>query len=129
MKIAVASNGDNSISPHFGRSAVWVVFDIEDGSVSGAEVRPNRQSHHATEACHGHNGGPHSHAVLIAVLTDCEAVIAGGMGWRAAEDLKKHGIEPYITEHHRTPQEAAELFAAGTLAKFEQSFCRGHHHG
>ena len=40
MKIAVASADGTTLSPHFGRSTCFIVFDTNDGKVIGKEVFP-----------------------------------------------------------------------------------------
>ena len=138
MKIAVASTDGISISQHFGRSAAWLVFDVEEGRVTGPEIRSNQHTNHAAGGCshedgehhdheHGEQHGQHSHAGLIDALHDCEAILCGGMGWRAAEDLKRNGIQPFIVDPRTTPQDAVQSFLTGQLSTVEQGFCRGRH--
>lgn len=88
MKIAVASADGVSISQHFGRSQCFIVFDVADGKVASREVRDNTYTAHAKGECkedEHYRAQPHSHADIVAALRDCQAVLCGGMGWRAAE--------------------------------------------
>ena len=132
MKIAIASSDGVSISQHFGRSAAWMIFEIEEGKIAGKEIRPNTHSHHAAEGCGGHDhadgGGQHSHDGLIGALRDCNAILCAGMGRRAAEDLKRHGIEPFIVNPAKTPEEAVAMYIGGELSSDAQNFCCGRHH-
>ena len=125
MRVAVATNDSASISQHFGRSASWLIYDVEGEQVTMAEHRTNRHKHDA-EGCHGggHDHGPHSHAGLIEALKDCEAVITAGIGWRAAEDLKQHGIQPFSVSLPCTPEEAVTKYSKGNLEAADQIFCR-----
>ncbi|HOV60079.1 MAG TPA: NifB/NifX family molybdenum-iron cluster-binding protein [Candidatus Hydrogenedentes bacterium] len=146
MKIAVASGNGKELSEHFGRSACFVVFTITDGTVSEEEVRANvgarhhgdatgAESHHGQGACHGHAGVPghgeehlqHSHAGLLALLGDCDAVICGGMGPRAAHDLEQHGIRPIITDQRLSVRDAVTAFLEGNL-KTSRATCSHHRH-
>jgi predicted Fe-Mo cluster-binding NifX family protein len=136
MKVAIASDDGASISQHFGRSAVWLIFDVEDGKIAGKQIRPNSHSHHATHGCdgrdqaageHSHNEGRHSHAGLISALHDCEVILCAGMGFRAAQDLKRNGIEPFVVGRDKTPEEAVAMYLRGELNSDAQSFCCGRH--
>jgi predicted Fe-Mo cluster-binding NifX family protein len=129
MKIAVASSDGIHISPHFGRSSHFLLFDIEDGKVIGKEVRSNTLTAHARGECsggHEHNHAAHSHASIVEALRDCNAVLCYGMGWRAAEALGHAGIQPFVLEEECTPERAVTLFLEGKLATASQGFSRGH---
>jgi predicted Fe-Mo cluster-binding NifX family protein len=129
MKVAVAIVDEATISQHFGRSTGWLIYDVKDGEVTPSENRPNTHSHHAAHGCHDKVGQsePHSHRRILEALEGCRVVIAGGLGWRAAEDLKSNGITPLLVDHHRTPVEAVEMYAAGKLEEAGQKFCGGRH--
>ncbi|MFC1557559.1 NifB/NifX family molybdenum-iron cluster-binding protein [candidate division KSB1 bacterium] len=130
-KIAVASSDGNKISEHFGRSACFIIYEIANNEVTGREIRNNTFTPHARGECddgegkHNHN---HSHSSIIAALGDCAGVISYGMGWRAAEDLKKHSIRSFILESACTPDEAVGLFIQGSLKDAEGQLCRGEKH-
>ncbi len=130
MKIAVASADGVSISHHFGRSQSFIVFDIIDGTPGPSSVRSNTFTAHARGECGDETGGHHhkqhpSHSRIIAALKDCSAVLSYGMGWRAAEDLRQHGIQPFVIDGQVSPSEAVEQFLIGVL-KPAPSFCRCH---
>ena len=108
MKIAAVSDDGVSISQHFGRAPHYVVLTIEEGQIVADELRP-KAGHH-TFASQGHShpapgerhgcdaGSETKHQLMAETITDCEAVIAGGMGWGAYESLKASGIRPIITD-------------------------------
>ncbi len=129
MRIAVASQDGNSISPHFGRCAFFIIFDAEDSVVQRKELRQNTHTSHGGGNCHvpGHGDQPHSHAGLVQALQDCQAALCYGMGWRAANDLMQNGIQPVIVDRKRTPEEAVALFAQGKLPVASRDFCEGKH--
>jgi len=130
MKVAVASTDGAAVSPHFGRSRCFIVFEAVDGRIVGREVRDNTYTAHARGECHGegdhHHDQPHSHAEIIGALRDCQAVLCGGMGWRAAEELKANGIRPLVVDAARPAEEVVKDFLAGTLPA-RGSFCRCEH--
>jgi predicted Fe-Mo cluster-binding NifX family protein len=131
MKIAVAALDGRTVSPHFGRSACFIVFEIKEGKIAGREVRDNTYTPHAKGECSGEHGAgsspehAHGHAGILAALHDCEAVICRGMGWRAAEDLGGQGIKALVTDAEGTPDELVEAFLSGSLAT-GPGFCRCH---
>lgn len=128
MKIAVASPDGVSISQHFGRSRSFIVFDVAEGKVTARELRDNTYTAHAKGECNEgehHHDQPHSHADIIAALQDCQVVLCGGMGWRAAEDLQAKGIRPVVVDPVLAPDQAAQAFLDGKLQP-GSGFCRCH---
>ena len=138
MKIAVASNNGKDISPHFGKSQYFLVFETNDGKIMNSEKRENTFTGHARGQCgqHGHTHNEqhkhgqqqgHSHTRIINALSDCNVVLCYGMGQGAAHDLSANNIQPFIVGEKMTAQDAVEAFLAGNLP-YTQKFCQGHHH-
>ncbi|MGA3166905.1 MAG: NifB/NifX family molybdenum-iron cluster-binding protein [Terriglobia bacterium] len=129
MRIAVPTNDGASISEHFGRSAAFLIFEIENGQIKSHELKSNGAKHsHAQGACDHHSAEskPHNHAGILAALEGCEVVICAGMGQRAAEALRASGTQIVVTE----PASAEETVAAyldGRLATQKEGFCRCSH--
>lgn len=129
MKVAVASTDGKTISMHFGRSKCFIVFEVADGKIAGQQVRDNAYTAHAKGECDGeqhHHDENHSHADVAAALSDCQVLLCGGMGWRAAEDLKAQGIRAVMVDASLEPQQAVAAMLAGTLQP-GPGFCRCHH--
>jgi len=108
LKIAVISDDEVSISQHFGRAPYYVVLTVEEGKIVDSETRP-KAGHHTFGAQahpklapgerHGYDAGSQAkHRSMADTIADCEALIAGGMGWGAYESLKSYGIRPIITD-------------------------------
>ena len=130
MKVAVPTNDGTSISDHFGRSSAFLVFDIEDGKVSGRSLRPNNGCHpNQGDACHNdsHATQPHSHAAIVAAIADCQLVLCGGMGQRASDALTAHGISPVFVRGTGPAEGIVEAYLAGTLKPETTSGCRCSH--
>ena len=128
MKVAVASADGVSISHHFGRSQCFIVFDVDGTVIGDPVVRPNTYTAHARGECdgeHEHHDQPHNHSSIVEALRDCSAVLCHGMGWRAAEDLTRNGIKPFVIDGEMSPREAVLQFVAGSL-KPAAGFCRCH---
>jgi predicted Fe-Mo cluster-binding NifX family protein len=123
MKIAAISEDGTSISHHFGRAPVYVVVTVEDGKIVNKETRA-KAGHHTFAATHsdlapgerhGYDAGSQAkHASMAETITDCQVLIAGGMGWGAYDSLKSHGIEPIVTDFDDI-EEAVKLYLAGNL--------------
>ncbi len=111
MKIAVATRNTEALTGHYGAARAFVVVEIDDdGVVLSREVRekPGRN-----EPGHGRRA-----AELVA---DCDVVIAGGMGLKAAEHLRAAGVEVVLTDV-RDLDEGVRRFARGELPHLEERF-------
>ena len=119
MKIAVACLNDNTVSAHFGRCKQFIKYKIEDGCIVDSESVANNAGCGSMGGCHGHDHeqphAPHSHDGIVDLLDGCEAVICGGMGPEAAQDLVRRGIKPIILGQLCTPEQAVLLYASGRL--------------
>ncbi len=115
FKIAAATADGKTVSMHFGQAPQYVVATVEDGVIVAREVRPKAFHHHGPEAHgdgHAHGHGPH--AEMAAAISDCEAMLVGGMGRPAYLSLKARGIEPIITDI-RDLDSAFRAYADGTI--------------
>ena len=127
MKIAVVTEDGKTISQHFGRAPLYAVITIEGGKVTGKEMR-DKAGHHGGGEHHCHDGGHDchdarhgmdaesqtKHAGMLANISDCQVLIAGGMGWGAYESMKSQNIQPFITDVE-TIDEAVKLHIEGKL--------------
>ena len=130
MKIAVVTDDGKTVCKHFGHARYYSIFTIKDGKITGTEQRekaghssvhgspvniePGRNRSHGNHAgCHGVNAAA-SHNNMMANITDCKLVIAGGMGWGAHESLKQAGIDAIITDVNDI-DEAVAQYLNGTL--------------
>ncbi|MFH1174463.1 MAG: NifB/NifX family molybdenum-iron cluster-binding protein [archaeon] len=107
MKIAIASDDRNTISPHFGRALGFVVFDIDRSKVLGEEYRRNVGKNKG--AC-----GTCDHQAMIRTVKDCEQVICQGMGQSIFDDLLRNSITAVVTDE-RTVKGALNKFMRGGL--------------
>lgn len=123
MKIAVVTEDGTNISRHYGRAPLYLVVTIEDGRITGKEER-QKTGHHTfaahhppekQEGKHGLDAGARvRHRSMIDTITDCQVLLAGGMGQGAYEGLKERGIEPVLTDVSDI-EAAVELYRQGTL--------------
>jgi predicted Fe-Mo cluster-binding NifX family protein len=113
MKIAIVTDDGQLVSQHFGRAKQFLVAEIAGETIVSRELRPNpgcqglghgphteRRGHPGAQPdCHGSGAGAAgSHQRVVSAVSDCEAVIAGGMGWGARESLLACRVRPIITE-------------------------------
>ncbi len=123
MKIAVITDDGKTISQHFGRTAYYAVFTVEDGKVVEKEMRDKlNHSHFAAggheehqHMQHGLDAASHDrHAQMAGAISDCQAVLCGGMGWGAYESMRRMNIQPVVTDH-RDIETAVQEYINGTL--------------
>ena len=116
MKIAVTyENGE--IFQHFGHSAQFKVYDVQDGKVISSEVVDTNGS---------------GHGALAGFLTGIKAdtLICGGIGGGARTALDQAGIKLYGGVSG-SADKAVEAFLAGNLSYNPDVACSHHdeHHG
>jgi predicted Fe-Mo cluster-binding NifX family protein len=126
MKIAIVTEDGINISQHFGRAPYYAVVTAENAKVVDIETRDKAGHHAGGHDCHAGGHDCHSekhgmdaasqakHAGMLANISDCSVVIAGGMGWGAYESMKGQNIEPIITDI-KAIQEAVETYLEGKL--------------
>lgn len=108
MKIAAVSEDGITISQHFGRAPFYVVITIENGKIVAREKREKlghaqfwSEPHQEETSPRGHGFGAESqsrHALMAAAITDCQVLLARGMGAGAYQNMKDAGIQPIITD-------------------------------
>lgn len=104
MKIAVITDDGRLISRHFGRAPYYLVLTVENGQVVGRETRPKLG--HTQFSGEGHSEEPHGsghgmdsashdrHARMAGNISNCQAIICGGMGMGARECGRSYSIFP-----------------------------------
>jgi transcriptional regulator with XRE-family HTH domain/predicted Fe-Mo cluster-binding NifX family protein len=108
MKIAAITDDRKTISQHFGRAPYYMVLTIEEGKITNKEIR-NKIGHnqfhnqgHAEEshgAGHGMDSVSHDkHVSMAETISDCKALLCGGMGMGAYESMRRLNIQPVVTE-------------------------------
>ena len=115
MKIAAATDDGKTISAHFGRAIKYAVLTVVEGQIASQELR-DKANHHDfhQEGRHeytiqptgykeapGRGQGKHSaekHQRMFENISDCQVVLARGMGQGAFTGLEQMGIRPILTE-------------------------------
>lgn len=130
MRIAVPTDDGVSIAAHFGRSASFLVFDVESGQIQSQAVRPNAGQHtHAPGTCQtgARPEGGHDHGRIVDSLAGCDVVICAGIGSRAAEALKSSGLKEILMTAAGPAKDAVDAYLAGKLVTNNASFCHCSH--
>ena len=126
MKIAIITDDEKNISQHFGRAIYYAVLTIENGQIVQREMREklshkhvaNESHEHTSESDQRHGFDPASqslHGQMSQAITDCEALICGGMGAGGYESIRERGIRPIITDIEDI-ETAALAYASGIIA-------------
>jgi predicted Fe-Mo cluster-binding NifX family protein len=108
MKIAAITEDGKTISRHFGRARYYLVLTVEDGQIIDRELREklghthfHNQAHQpeAPGQPHGMGAASHNkHVQMSQVISDCQALLCGGMGRGAYESMLALNIKPVVTE-------------------------------
>lgn len=124
MKIAVVSDNGETISRHFGRARSYLVVTVEEGEVVARELRSKANHQDFADRQHeirtpgtprGFGSGSHDkHRAMTETISDCDFLIAGGMGQGAFSSLQAAGNETVMTDE-RDVSRAVERFVAGDL--------------
>jgi len=124
MKIAAISDDETTISEHFGRAPFYVVVTVEAGKIASKETRA-KTGHHTFAAHrppdlapgerHGYDAGSQvRHESMAETISDCQVLLAGGMGWGAYESMQSYNIKPVVTDV-KSIDEAVQLYLDGKL--------------
>ena len=113
MKIACVTDDGKTICPHFGRAGYYLVATVENGQVLEKEMREKFGHRHviaqpqdAGELAHQHAEGAHGtdpaaqdrHRRMAESISDCQVLIAGGMGAGAYASMQAAGIEVLVSD-------------------------------
>ena len=126
IKIAAVSDDGQTISQHFGRAKYYTVLTIEGGKIIAREQRekmghtqfagePHEETH--GEDPRGHGFAPAEqdrHFRMAAAITDCNVLLARGMGAGAYESMKQANIRPVVTDI-ASIDEAVKAYIEGRL--------------
>jgi len=121
MKVAVASGDGESVSRHFGRAPLYAVFTLEQGEITGTEVRS--KAGHETFAS-AEPSADTKHRAMVGAVEDCEAVLVGGIGDGAVRAMEAQGIQVILTDEPDAAR-AALRYARGDLPNLTERIHRG----
>ena len=115
MKVAFPTDDGKTISPHFGRAPYYLIAVFEEGSEAHFEQR--EKTHHGADERGGHHeehNHNRDHSDMFASLSDCQVLIAGGMGQPAHSHALSMGLQ-VILPAEKDIENALTLFQRGEL--------------
>jgi predicted Fe-Mo cluster-binding NifX family protein len=113
IKVAFPTEDGETISRHFGQAPFYVVATLQEGEPARFEQR-EKAFHGAHPEQHHHEQGRHGHADMFAPVSDCQVLIAGGMGQPAFDSGLANGLQVILTGE-RTIKAALDAYQSGTL--------------
>jgi predicted Fe-Mo cluster-binding NifX family protein len=111
MKIAIPTDDGETISRHFGQAKYFKVFTVERDQVTASEMRPKASHQHGD---HSHEGGIHPGQQMVQSISDCNVLVAGGMGTPAFEKATSAGLKVIMTPESSITT-AVQAFIHGDL--------------
>lgn len=125
MKIAFVTDDGQNISQHFGRASHYLVIEVENGLVSGQEMREKpghnqfaKESQHQNHIAGKNHGTDHAshqkHSQMFQIIQDCDILICGGMGSGAYQSMQSFGVTPMVTDQTEIG-DALMAYLAGEL--------------
>ncbi len=115
LKIAVITDDQETVSPHFGMARYYMVYEIKDGVIINKEAK-EKPFHNREGMNHTHRGADEAsvHANMLSGVSDCEALISRGMGRGMYFSILQMGIKPYVTSTALV-DDAIKEYIQGTL--------------
>jgi predicted Fe-Mo cluster-binding NifX family protein len=124
MKIAVITDDGKTISRHFGRARYYQVIEVKNGEVIDSEMRDKvghsefaHREHRHSDSVKGSGMDPASHSKhtrMAETISDCSALICGGMGKGAYQSMETVGVKPIVTKIENI-DEAIDAYLKGDL--------------
>ncbi len=125
MKRVAVPTANGLLSPHFGGSEYFSIFNIENNKIVSEEILPTPE----------HLTGSYPNFLAEQNITD---IIVGGIGGKAIEIFNKFNINVYAGANVLLPKQVTEQLLEGTLALTgnscnhegdgPESHGEGHHH-
>jgi predicted Fe-Mo cluster-binding NifX family protein len=122
-KIAFPTEDGQTIFPHFGRAPFFVVAALDDNGSAVFEQRD--KAYHGEQHSHSLHETPHGHSGMFAPISDCQVLIAGGMGQPAYRHAIEAGLTVIMTGE-RSIAAALQAYQNGTLSSDERRIHQHH---
>jgi len=139
LKVAIVTNNGQTVSQHFGRSRYYFIVTIKDEKVVDQEYRERGVGHfasggthehhhdHGAEHDHDHEAGHgygaeagHRHSAMAREISDCDMLVAGGMGRGAYDSFKAAGLEVVLTDYQQIDEVIGALLSGTLENKYEE---------
>ncbi len=90
MKVAVESNDGKTIKSPLDETKGYLIFDVEDADIKGIEYRSKNDFRRRNKKAVGNSNAK-------SLLCDCGIVITRGMDRNHLSELKKNGVDVFVT--------------------------------
>jgi predicted Fe-Mo cluster-binding NifX family protein len=90
--IALSSWDGKAVYEHFGRTKTFQIFSLDAAGYAFIEKR------HVEQCCYGGEHEVSAFDNVLAVLSDCDAVVVGKIGPGASDYLTDKGLKVFVTE-------------------------------
>lgn len=97
MRIAIPTNDKQTIFKRSGRTAGFLIMDVDQSHSSVVDYRANQHHHHHHGSEEEHEHG-HSHKEIVAALQDCDYLVVNMIGKHFGGDIKAAGIKVFKTD-------------------------------
>jgi predicted Fe-Mo cluster-binding NifX family protein len=111
IKIAIPTDDGETISRHFGQAKSFKVIILENNQVVSSIMRAKASHLHGD---HSQLEGVHPGQKMVETISDCNVLIAGGMGTPAFDRVTKAGLKVIMTGDPSI-QDVIQAYLAGTL--------------
>lgn len=96
QKIAFPTDNGDTLSPHLGQAQYFRVLTLEDGQILSSELR-EKPRHRSGEQAHTHDHEAHPGPAIVSSLSDCQVLLAGGMGKPVYDRAIAAGLQVLLT--------------------------------
>jgi len=122
MRIAIPTDDEKTISPHFGRASGFLVLTVENGKITERQTRQRQHGCEAYEHGREHEHGGHNCGALVEMISDCSVVLVGRMGGGLYRRLQAAGVRAVFTEM-TSIEEAVGLLLEKALPETQPNLC------
>ena len=111
IKLAIPTDDGETISSHFGQAQYFRILTVENGQAGASELRAKASHQHGD---HSHAAGVHPGQAMVESISDCQVLLAGGMGSPAFAKASAAGLQVILTREKKIDA-AVQRYLAGTL--------------
>jgi predicted Fe-Mo cluster-binding NifX family protein len=116
-KIAFPTEDGKTISQHFGRAPFFVIATLDERG--GPTFEQRNKAFHGEQHGHELHETPHGHSPMFSPISDCQVLIAGGMGQPAYQHALDAGLKVMMTDE-KSIAAALDAYRAGQLVTDER---------
>lgn len=116
-KIAFPTDDGKTISAHFGRAPFFMVVTLDEQGAAQFEQRS--KAFHGEQHSHDMHQTAHGHSPMFSPISDCQVLIAGGMGQPAYQHAVDARLKVIMTGE-KSITAALEAYQSGLIISDER---------